>query len=107
MINMPSIVTEQGDIRFHAKEGVMLQISFQDQDGNPRDMTGATVNFYVEGFQPITLTAGNTTDEMVLTIAKGTFDALIGKSADFVLVDETAVPPNIEWTGNIMITGFA
>jgi hypothetical protein len=109
MINMPAVITETGDIRFHAKEGVRIPISFQNEDGTPRDMTveGTSVKFYVEGFPTITLVAGATSDELVLLIPQGTYNDLVDKKAEFALVDETATPPNLEWSGTLMVTGFA
>jgi hypothetical protein len=107
MINMPSPITETGDIRFHAKEGLRVPVNFQNEDGTPRDMTGATVKFYIEGGPTFTLTAGATADEMILLIPQASCNTLIGKKADFALVDETPTPANLEWSGSLMVTGFA
>jgi hypothetical protein len=107
MISMPSPITEEGDIVFHAKEGLRIPIFFQQEDGSPRDMTGATVKLYVQDGATITLIAGATTDELVLEIPVGFYNTLVGKKADFALIDETADPANNLWSGILLVTGFA
>jgi hypothetical protein len=107
MINMPSPITEDGDIVLHAKAGLRIPVFFQQENGAPRDMTGTTVKFYVQGSSTILLTAGTSIDELILEIPVGFYNTLIGKKADFALVDETAVPANDLWSGVLFVTGFA
>lgn len=107
MIKMPATVTESGDIQIHQLEGVRLSLTFQGEDGTPRDMTGTTVSFHVAGGISIVLTPGATADELILVINKGDLDTLAGRMAKFALVDETPVPPNVLWAGEVIVTAFS
>lgn len=107
MINMPSPITESGDILLHAKEGLRIPVSFQNLDGTPRDMTGTTVKFYIKGGPTILLGLGSTPDELVILIEKGACNALLNKRVDFALVEETVDPPSLLWSGIITVGGFA
>lgn len=107
MINMPSSITESGDILLHAKEGLRVPVNFQSEDGTPRDMTGTTVSFFVKGGPTIALTPGSTLDELVLVIPQGAYNALLNKRVEFALVDQTGTPANLLWSGTLTVTGFA
>lgn len=104
MINMPTPVTDEGDIQLHPKEGLRIPIRFQLEDGSPRDMTGSTVAFEVEPGTRILLEAGETSDELMLVINKG---AIAEGRHRFALVEETALPPSVVWAGTIVVNPFA
>lgn len=106
MLNMPATLTEDGDIRLHAKEGLYLPMLFEEDDGSVRDMTGEVVKLEIKGGPTFTLTETERTDQMTLTIPKGALNAFIGKAADFALV-EYSQPPTVHWSGKIFVTGFA
>lgn len=103
---IPSPVTEDADLRFHAKEGLSIPISFQDETGAPRDMTGHTVNCYIDNGPTIALVAGTTSDQMILNITKGSCNSFIGKMTPFAVVDETDTTPLVVWSGSLMVGGF-
>lgn len=107
MKTMPPAVSDSGDILLHAKEGLRLPVTFQVDDGTPRDMTGGTVKFYVKGGPTIVLVPGSTTDELVIVIPAGAYNALLNKRTEFALIDETASPANLLWSGTLTVMGFA
>lgn len=102
---MPAIVTENGDIQIHGQEGAVLALRFQQEDGTPRDMTGAVIKLAIEGFEK-NLTPGVDPDVMVLTLARGELPDTIGKVVEFVVTDETGSIPHVIWGGRLIQTGW-
>ena len=105
MLNMPPLVTEAGDLRVHGREGIYLPFVFQQDDGSPRDMTGADVRFELEGFTKA-LVAGDEADQMVLVIDQGELPDTIGRVVPFIVLDYSGATPHPVWEGNLIQTGW-
>lgn len=106
MREMAPIVTENGDIQMHGREGALIVLSFQEDDGTPRDMTSAVVTFEVRGFTK-PLVVGDQPHLMNLTLNRGELPtAFLGKVEDFVVLDETGAIPHVIWSGKVILTGW-
>src|SRR5688572_30677980 len=98
-------IDDDGDMYLHPRGGGIAVFLFQLENGNPRDMTGAQILFIVEDFE-VQLTAGDTTDALVLTIEPGDLDFMIGKKKSFILLDETPTPPQVLMEGTIIVASM-
>lgn len=102
---MPPVVSPEGDITFHGREGVVVVLDFETDQGVPRDMSGATVRFEIDGFAK-NLTPGPGISNMTLTLDRGELPNTIGRMVDFVVVDETGTVPHVIWSGRLNQIGW-
>lgn len=98
-------IDENANMHLHAREGGIAVFDFEDDDGNPRDMTGASIFFEVEGFRKA-LDAGETSSQMLLIIDRGELNDFINKKREYVVLDETGVVPHVIVEGNLIVNGW-
>lgn len=107
MRNPYPVIDQQGDISIHNQQGVQIVLDFADPvTGTPKVMTGRTVWFEVSNGTRIALTAGATTNTMVLTITQGQFAAVVDQLLKFVILDETTSPHELYWEGQLTVRGW-
>lgn len=106
MINTPGILMDDGSLRIHNREGARIPVFFEDEFGNPRNMTQATVVFLSEHDHRIVLEPGLAPNEMVLHIAPGQFSLFVDKIFEFIVRDETVVEMPAIWRGKVIVEGW-
>lgn len=105
MRDMPSIVSRDGDMLLHGREGALLVLEFEDDAGIPRDMTAAKVAFEIEGFRK-ELVAGELPHQMILTLGQGELPNTIGRVVDFAVIDKSGSVPHLLWSGRLTQVGW-
>lgn len=106
MINTPALVTEQGDIRIHNREGGKIVVAFNSAEGTPRNMRNSTVVFETsKGFRK-NLVPGTAPEEVVLQLDPMELMGHLNNVADFVVRDETTPEKAVVWQGHITVTGW-
>ena len=100
-------IQDNGDIRLHGQEGIVVVFEFTDNLGAPRVMTGATVLFKTETYSKA-LTAGIATNQMVLTIGPTDLpDVLLNKKTPYIILDNTTpAVPQVILTADVVVTGW-
>lgn len=83
------VVQENGNISLANKSGASIIVTFQNDDGTPRDVTGRIYYFEVDDLR-ILLSNGSLPSEKVLTFTRTQVTGLHGTKHNFVLLDETA-----------------
>lgn len=106
MLVSPPIVTPDGNIELHNQSSAALTLSFTDSVGAVRDVSARTFYFETSNNVRVLLTNGGSTNQKILTIAQHALDLLVGKTLDFVVVDETDALHVIEWLGQVGYTGW-
>lgn len=106
MINTPGILTDDGNIRIHNREGARIPIFFEDEFGNPRNMSNAVVVFIAEHAYRIVLEPGVAPNEKVLKIVPEQFSAHVDKMFEFVVREETVSEMPSVWRGKVIVEGW-
>jgi hypothetical protein len=106
VINTPAVVTEQGDIRLHNREGARLPLYFQNEDGGPRDMTNAVVTFMTSAGFSKALTPGIEPNELLLVLEPLELADHLNAKAEFIVQDESMPECPVIWQGHMMVTGW-
>lgn len=107
MRNPYPVIDHQGDISIHNQQGVQILLNFSDPaTGTPKLMTGRNVYFEVSNGTRIQLTAGTSSDTMVLTIPQSTFSSSLGQLLKFVILDETTATHELYWEGQFTVRGW-
>jgi hypothetical protein len=102
----PTVDPQTGDIQLHGRQGFSLPVNFVGANGDPRDMTGLSIYFEVEGKLRLALAAGATVDERVITLSREDVGTLFEGAFDFAIVDESGALPDTPWKGRISAYGF-
>lgn len=105
MKNLTPFIDDRGNMHVHGREGGVAVFEFQDEDGTPRNMSGASVFFEVKGFRKA-LQAGDTTSQMILIIERGDLNAYLNKTVDYVVLDETGTVPHVIIEGKLVVSGW-
>jgi hypothetical protein len=110
-INQPDVVDEYGNISVHGREGLNLPISFQDADGNPRDVSLTPLFFEVKGKFRKALETGVTNDVRALVLTQAEVSGIGTTPVMFALIDESNVVggdviPDVLWEGKISYRGY-
>lgn len=106
MLTPPPLVTDEGDIAVHNREGVKIYVLFLDEDGNAIDVSSKSLWFETSSGVRTQLTSGSTTNEKVLTINPKALAAELGKPSSFILKDETTTLHEDLWQGRLFVGGF-
>lgn len=106
MIEQPAVITDKGDILLHNQEGALLPIFFEDDQGNPRVMTGLTVAFITSNGARVVLAPGVATNQLNLALTAGMFSAFLGKSVPFIVRDESMTETPVLWRGQVIVQGW-
>lgn len=108
MSNPRSIITSQLDIELHAKEGLSLPISLEE-DGVVIDISARSIKFEIQGMTAKDLAAdpANALGRKLIM----TLDELVairpgGEPRKFALVDYSGAAPVVRWEGMITRYGF-
>ena len=105
MRTLPAFINENGDMSIHVREGGVAVFVFEDEAGNPRDMTNASVYFEIKGFRR-KLTAGDQPNQLILTIQRSDLNAFQNQRNQFLVLDETGTVPHVIMDGNIIVRGW-
>lgn len=106
MKNLTPFIDDSGNMHLHAREGGIAVFDFQEDDGTPRDMTGAQIFFEVPGFRKA-LTTGEAPSQLILTLERGDLNSYINKVTDFIVLDETGEVPHVIVEGKLVVDGWA
>lgn len=99
-------IQENGLIRIHGQEGILVVFEFTTASGAARDMTGATVKLKTPLFEKA-LTVGDTTNTMVLTLQPSDIrPQMVNKKTPYVIVDESGAVPHVILASDIMVSGW-
>lgn len=100
-------VQDNGDIRLHGQEGILVVFEFTTDTGAPRVMTGASVLFKTQTFTKA-LTAGDETNRMVLTLtATDLPDNLLNKKTPYIILDNTTPSlPQVILSAEVVVSGW-
>ena len=105
-IKAPTVLDDKGNLSLHAQQGSKLKIDFLDEVGNPVDMTNRTVELRTALDEIIIqLTPAEQAHEMYLTVAPGTFNVLLNRISDFILLDTTDTF-ELLWQGQLIVRGW-
>lgn len=102
---MPPLISEDGTLTVHGQEGIELFINFQDDVGNPRDVSGAVIQFKTPGFSK-NLVATATVGEMRLDLGQNELPNLIGQLAQYAIIEVTGGTPSVHYFGKLIMIGW-
>lgn len=100
------LVDQQGNIAIHGRSGASMTLKFQLADGQPRNVSGASIFFEVHNVLRVALGAGQTNDERTLILSRAQVALLSGAPRIFDFVDESGTVPEVFWSGNVRVFGF-
>lgn len=99
-------IQEDGDIRLHGREGILVVFEFMTDLGNPRDMTGASVTFETDDYIKA-LIAGGQTNQMVLSLNAADLPANhINKKTPYIIRDNSGTVPHVIIDAELIVTGW-
>lgn len=99
-------IQDNGDIRLHGQEGILVVFEFTTDTGAPRVMTGATVTFKTKTYSKA-LTAGDATNRMVLTLTPADIpDDLLNVKTPYIILDQSGSVPHVIMSAELVITGW-
>lgn len=100
-----TMITET--LSFHVKTGVRVIYSFEDDNGTPRDMSAADVEFSASnGYTKALDQTGGGSDTMELVLYGRDVSALLNKPARYLVLDKTQDPPAVVASGVLIVTGW-
>jgi len=105
MKNLTPFIDDDGNMHLHTREGGLATLDFQEDDGSPRDMTGASLFFEVEGFRKA-LSAGENASQMILLIERGELNQFRDKVSNYIIIDETGEVPHVLIEGKVIVSGW-
>ena len=105
MKNLTPFIDDSGNMHLHAREGGLAVFDFQDDEGNPRDMSNASVFFETENFRKA-LGAGENPSQLILTIERGDLNSFLNSRVEYIILDETGDIPHVIMEGNVIVTGW-
>ncbi|MBV8970915.1 MAG: hypothetical protein JO290_01350 [Sphingomonadaceae bacterium] len=86
--------------------GLSIVLTFQDDAGNPRDVSAALMFFEVDGALRVPLGPGGTAAQRTLALTRDQVATIGVKYRDFAFIDETLAVADAFWTGVITVRGF-
>lgn len=105
MKNLTPFIDETGDMHLHGREGGIAVFDFEDENRNPRDMTGASVYFETASFRK-KLEPGEADSQLILILERGELATALNKRQDYVVIDETGEVPHVILEGNVIVSGW-
>lgn len=110
-IPQPDLVDREGNIHLHRREGAVIEIAFEDENGNPRDVTELPLFLEVRNKFRKELAAGLTSDKRMIILTQEETAFLNASGIEFVVREESqvldgAVIPDVLWEGKMYGRGF-
>ena len=105
MRKMPPLISEDGTITIHGQEGAEIFITLADDAGQPRDVSGVSVDFKIPGFTK-SLTATGAPGELRLLLTQTDLPNLIGKVVDYAIIESTGIVPTVHYYGKLVMLGW-
>lgn len=99
-------IQDNGDIRLHGQEGIVVVFEFTTDTGAPRVMTGASVLFKTETFSKA-LVAGDLTNQMVLLLTATDLPVgFLNKKTPYIILDNSGTVPQVILSAEVVVTGW-
>ena len=89
-----------GNLDIHNQEGGEIVLNFTF------DVSGKTMVLETSTGIRINLTPGPTVNDQTLSYDQGTFEALLGQTASYAIIDETNATHDLIMEGEIKVRGF-
>jgi len=103
--SMPPLISDDGTITIHGQEGAQLLINLVDENGLPRDVSALDVRFKIPGFSK-NFTATGVPGELKVILLQTDLPNLIGKVADYAIVEHGPQLPSVHYYGKLIMVGW-
>lgn len=99
-------IQENGDIRLHGQEGILIVFEFTTDSGAPRSMVGATVLFKTQTYSK-PLVAGEAAHQMILQLrASDLTPDFLNRKTPYIILDNSGTVPHVVMNAELVVTGW-
>lgn len=89
----------------HGREGGRAVFTFEDDQGQPRNMTGAEVVFETSTGVTKALVAGDASNKMTLILQAGDL-SVTSRPAEYIIIDRSGLVPQRILSGKLVVSGW-
>lgn len=109
---MAEVSKDATTIKVHGREGLNIPYTRYQKSATGRetqiDISGATIFFEVPSADIRVQLVANPSDPLglIVRLTRAQVETLLTTASDFIVIDESGVVPNVEWSGKIQRIGY-